>query len=202
MPSPQFLTLPTEDQEEALLPLALVLAELRLDLAVDSDDAAVQGQLLLLKLNRTAAREYCEQYCGRPFASGTVTQTFRLDEEYVLDPLAGEVTGVTGFFTDVTQLPTTSGPFFGSTYLAEYIKGISVNRQLPLGEAFSQPFTVTYNVNADATNVPAAVRKAMLKLIGDFYENREASVTGTPQIATVLSVEKLLAPYRLTNVLY
>ncbi len=49
---------------------------------------------------------------------------------------------------------------------------------------------------ASGNNVPAAIRNAMLLLIGDFYENREAQIVG-PSVSANAAVRNLLAPYRI-----
>ena len=47
-----------------------------------------------------------------------------------------------------------------------------------------------------ATDVPMAIRQALLLLIGHWYENREASIAGVTAMPLPFAVEALLAPYR------
>lgn len=58
--------------------------------------------------------------------------------------------------------------------------------------------TVTYVAGyGDAgSDVPAAIRHAMLLMIGHWYENREGVVVGTNSGKLPLAVEALLVPYR------
>ncbi|MBC6988938.1 head-tail connector protein [Hymenobacter sp. BT491] len=173
----------------APLPVSLELARQHLRLDGTGEDALLTHYL-------KAACGLCEQYCGRLFRSATVKATFRLDEDYVLDPLAGSPTAVEGFLTDVADLPTLS------SYLEEYRKGISINRELPWGVALaSQTYTVTYPVTVPEDAVPAEVAQAILKLTSDLYENRETSSLGNLSHELSVGYRVLLAPYRLTNVL-
>lgn len=48
-----------------------------------------------------------------------------------------------------------------------------------------------------ATDVPAAIRQAMLLMIGHWFENREASVVGVSVTDLPMAVNSLLAPYSL-----
>lgn len=58
--------------------------------------------------------------------------------------------------------------------------------------------TVTAGYGATAADVPAAIRTAILMLVGHFYNNREA--VGEPMAEVPLSVMALIAPYRRTGV--
>ncbi len=46
------------------------------------------------------------------------------------------------------------------------------------------------------SEVPAAIRGAVLMLVGDFYANREASIVGTNAQELPFSVNMLIAPFR------
>lgn len=54
-------------------------------------------------------------------------------------------------------------------------------------------FTAGYGAAAD---VPAAIRQAMLLLIGQWYDNREAVTVGAAGSPMPMAVDALLAPYR------
>lgn len=177
MPTIRALTPPVAAAEP--VSLALLNAHARLDLdapllaayearSVPSDaDPALVAQLDLLALFRTAAREKVEAYTGRYFAPQTIELTYRLDEPYAL-PAGAEATAVSGFFTDLEQLADPSA------YLVEYQKGISINRELPLSEAFAQTYTVTATVSGD-TQFQGLAKRAMLELAAEWYKSRETS---------------------------
>jgi uncharacterized phiE125 gp8 family phage protein len=60
-------------------------------------------------------------------------------------------------------------------------------------EAVSVTYVAGYGAAAD---VPAAIRAAILLLVGHWYENREASVVGVSVAELPLAVDRLLNPYR------
>jgi hypothetical protein len=159
--------------------LALFNAHARLDLdaalvaaydagAVPSDtDPAIVAQLELAALFRTAAREKVEAHTGRYFAPQTLELTYRLDEAYVL-PAGATATGVTGFYADLDALAN------ASTFLSEYRKGISINRELAWCDAVAQTYTVTATTVGDPQFLGLA-KRAMLEIAAEWYKNREAS---------------------------
>lgn len=61
-----------------------------------------------------------------------------------------------------------------------------------------QPISVRYTAGygAEAADVPQAIRVALLLLIGHWYENREAVITGTIASELPMAVDALIAPYR------
>lgn len=152
------------------------LATAKLHLRVDGTDEDQYIGLLI-----SGARQQVENYCGRPFTSQTVQATYELNEPYALPPGAGTPTAVTGFFTDVAQLPTMG------TYLEEYRKGITITRELSLLDIGPQTYTVTVPIEVDC---PPDVQLALLEIVGESYKNRESSVA-TLSVATRMK----LAPY-------
>ncbi|WP_322990890.1 head-tail connector protein, partial [Hoeflea sp.] len=80
-----------------------------------------------------------------------------------------------------------SGPV-GITYLAGYPTTPEVPED---GETPAIPAQST---------VPAAIKTAILLLIGNWYENRESVVTGTIASELPLAVDALIAPYRRVGV--
>ena len=169
------------------------------------EDSAEAGVVDLLGLKLQAARDVCERHCGQLWASCTVKQTFDVGEPYVLLPGAGAVTAVSGFYTAVADLDKLND----TGYNAEYWKGITVNRDYPVGYDFGgygyrrdpATFTVTYPVVVTPELVPPAVKEAILKLAAELYENRESSAIGREALLAV-NYRTLLAPYVLRNPLY
>lgn len=114
-----------------------------------------------------ASREYCEHYTG----SSLVTQTREV---------------VVPAYVEGMALPY--GP----------VQEVSVSEDGP-------PYTVTYVAGYPPTddeppdyaaNVPSSIKTAMKLLIGNWYENREASVTGSTNVVLELGVRALLDAYR------
>lgn len=56
--------------------------------------------------------------------------------------------------------------------------------------------SVTYVAGLAAADVPAAIKQAILLLVGHWFANREAVVTGTIAVALPMTVDALLAPLR------
>jgi len=62
---------------------------------------------------------------------------------------------------------------------------------------FGRPAAITFTAGYGApADVPAAIRQAMLLLIGHWYEHREAVSLGASPSALPVAVDTLLAPYR------
>jgi len=195
MPTFQVLTPPSTE------PVSLIQVNswCRLDLSADvlaaaeatgpvpsTLDAALVADAQNLALLRTAARQKVEAYTGRYFSEQTVAITYFVYEPYVL-PAGAEALSVDGFFTDLTALANRS------SYLEEYRKSISINRELPFGEALQQTYTVTAKVKSDP-QYSALASTVIMKFTADMYKNRE--------LAQELSVEyKVLLAEARTNVL-
>ena len=175
------------------------VAMLKAQVREDSEAAAVVD---LLGVKLQAARDVCERYCGRLWTSATVAQTFEVGEPYERLPGAGTATAVTGYYTELADLARLSD----TGYAAEYLKGITVSRDEPLGfygyRREPATYTVAYPVVLTPAMVPPAVKEAILKLAADMYENREDSISGTIQGPLEVSARRLLAPYVLLNPIY
>jgi len=60
-----------------------------------------------------------------------------------------------------------------------------------------RPVEITFTAGyGAASDVPAAIRQAMLLLIGQWYDNREAVTVGAAGSPMPMAVDALLAPYR------
>ena len=129
-------------------------------------DHALDDALLTALIQ--AAREYCERYTG----SSLVTQT-----REVITPLYVEGMALPfGPVQSVTAPPETEAPF-----TVQYVAGYPPTDDIPPDYA---------------ANVPASIKVAMKLLIGHWYENREASVTGVTNAVVELGVRALLDFYR------
>ncbi|QNE38988.1 phage gp6-like head-tail connector protein [Hymenobacter sp. NBH84] len=160
--------------------IELFKAQLRLQPEDTAEDAFLLHCL-------SAGRGKAEKYCNQPFASRVLETTFTVTEPFVLPPGAGEILSVSGFITDLSQLPTLG------QYWNEYVKGISISREYPIDYDNLPTYTVRYNFTA---NAEADVIQAILKIASDLYENRENSVTGASNKALGINYQVLLNPYR------
>lgn len=92
-----------------------------------------------------------------------------------------------------TEYQVTGVGGFGKGKVVEaYGKSWPSTRNIP--EAVTVTFVAGYG--AAAANVPEPIRTALKILVATWYENREALVTGTIATQLPLSVQMLLAPYR------
>lgn len=175
-------------------PVSLPAAKLHLRVDGDAEDALI-GALIV------AARQHVEAYCARAL----VTQTLRLTADAF--PPAGrvlrlprspaaEVAGVEFVGADgvprtwdpgLYQVDTTSEP--ARLLPAPGTGWPATRRQM-------EAVTVTYRAGQPAATVPRAITTAMLLLVGHWYANREAVSVGGTVTEQPLTVEMLLAPYR------
>lgn len=65
-------------------------------------------------------------------------------------------------------------------------------------DAVQVAFSSGYGDTADA--VPAAIKQAILLLVGHLYENRETTISGTIITSVPFGVEALLAPFRVLEI--
>jgi uncharacterized phiE125 gp8 family phage protein len=72
----------------------------------------------------------------------------------------------------------------------------AVNAAWPATSTRADAVTVTYVAGAAVADVPPPLKVAILLLIGHWYANREAVITGTTAAAMPLAVDILTAPYR------
>lgn len=171
----------------------ITLQEAKLHLRVDSND----DDTLITSLI-TSAREYCEDFLNRAL----ITQTWDLtlddwpDEDYIKVPLPPlqSVTSVTYYDTDNNATVMDAADYF--------VDDQSEPGRVHLAYGESWPSTTLRPANGvvvrfvagygNAANVPQKIKQAMLMLIGHWYENREASVTGTVSREVEFAVNSLL----------
>lgn len=173
------------------------LTEAKLHLRVDStaDDSLITALI-------TAAREYVEAFTGRAL----ITQTW----DYILDawpsgdeiviplPPLQSVTSVTYRDSDGNTSTVSS-----STYTVDTD---SEPGRVVLLTGYTWPSTTLYAVGGvrvrfvagygdNASDVPQALRQAMLLLVGHWYENREDATTANVR-PIPLGAQMLMWPYR------
>lgn len=171
----------------------VTLTEAKLHLRADSDTA---DDTLITALIQ-AAREHVEAVCERALMPQTWTER-RFGFPDVLTLRGGAVSAVvsvkyvdadgaqqtldpTTYLADLTTEPATVSPVYGTQW--------PVARQ-QVG-AVSVEYTVGY---ADAASVPAALKAAILLIVGDLYANREAKVDA--KMIENRAVSRLLFPYK------
>ena len=177
-------------------PVSLAEAKLHLHVDIDDEDTLISALI-------QAAREYVENHTGRSF----VERTYRADIPY---------------FADCTRLPhkpiiavssvqyyTAASPQVLTTLDA---LNYSLTRDLlvrsnvgvwpavyPRPDAVQITYTAGYPSTASpidaASDVPAAIKSAILLTIGDLFENREGKVVGTI-VTENKTVMRLLDQYR------
>lgn len=160
----------------------VTLAEAKAWARVDggSDDAVVTALV-------RAARAACERYTAGYFAQTVLATTLRADEPYTLPASAGAPTAVVGVITDLASLPAPGGVLSG--YLAEYAKGIIINREP--GQWSPPTYTVTYPAGYAPGLVPDDIKTAILITVAALYDDRDGSGAGLPSRARAM-----LDPYR------
>lgn len=190
----QFRSL-TRTTQPAVEPVTL--AEAKAHLRVDTaDDDTYIGTLI------TAARQWCEEYLDRTLVN---TQwTMRLDSfpyeiELPRPPIAssGTVTAVT---LTCTLGDESTATLSSSAYRVDRHSTPGVVRQLrsgtwPANLDDYNAVTVTWwaGYGASGSSVPAAIRHAMLMLIGFWYENRSSVLVGSVSKPLEFAVESLLS---------
>lgn len=169
------------------------LAEVRQHLRLPENE--VEDNLLMSLI--TTARAYCEQYTRRALSEQTLEiylDRFPIQGSIILPcPPLRSVTEIgykdgsgnetilqtSNTVVDTDCEPGRVMPAFGSTW--------------PVFTPFpSSPIRIRFVAGYE--DLPAAIRLAMLLLVGHWYENREA--TGTASIEINFSAHALLAPYR------
>lgn len=165
-------------------PVSLAEAKEHLRVTSSREDALIWRQV-------QAAREWLERFTGRAFVNRTIE--VYLDAAPALDlelPVA-PVSAISKIETfDAAGVPVL---LEGTEYALD-----PAGRQLPIvrwadGVAWPEDvrrfnairITATAGYGADGASVPAAVRAAVLLLVGAMYENREEGVDRAPHVARV-----------------
>jgi uncharacterized phiE125 gp8 family phage protein len=183
----------------------VTLAEAKAHLRVDtSDDDTYIGTLI------TAAREWCEQYLDRTLVHTQWVMRFDKFPDSGIEPvelprppmvMSGTATAVTVTFTqeagptstystseyrvDRNATPGAILPIYGSTW--------TPHRQDD--NAISVTWWAGYG--ASGSSVPAAIRHAILMLVGHWYESRQAVIaTGAVPQEVPYGVQSLLDSQR------
>lgn len=176
----------------------VTLAEAKLHTRVDNTDENALIEALI-----TASREYCENITGRAFATQTLEAYRdyfpRYHDRFEL-PLAAPLQSVTSVKykgSDGNETTMTAD----TDYIADTESDVG-GIVLPYGATWPSftkytvnPIKIRYVVGyTDDNSIPKSIKQAMLLLIGNWYENREATGDVSPAIA--FAVNALLAQWR------
>jgi len=180
-------------------PVTLEEAKTHLRVDITDDDNLITA---LIK----TAREYCENFQNKAY----YTQTWELvldkfpAENYIKIPKPPLQSVTSVIYKDNEGTETTLD---ASKYIADTD---SEPGRIVLAYGESWPSFTPYPVGAvrirfttghdDISKVPQMVKQAMLLLIGHWYENREASVTGAISREVEFAVHALLWPERVVPV--
>jgi len=179
-------------------PLTVNDVKVHLRLTSDTTEDALIASLI------TTAREYCEKYTGRAFATQTVVAY--LDEwpttDYIELPLSPlqSVTSVVyknSAGTETTMTVTTD--YIVDTYSPVGRIVLAYGKTWPDFTAYPiNPITITYKAGYTTTTMPKSLKQAMLLLIGMWYENREDSteVIGGEYKKVLVSAQNLMDQFR------
>jgi len=176
-------------------PVTLQEAKDHLRVDISDDDTLITSMI-------SAATDFCEAYTQRAF----VPRTYRAD---LPDFWRGQLPMRPIISISSYQYYDTSSPEALTTWAASNYQ--LVNDVLHYTEAASFPswayradaIQITYTAGyaptsspeVPAESVPTAVKAAILMIVGDLYENREAKITGVMQ-TTNPTVMMLLSSYR------
>jgi len=175
--------------------LATAKAWLKVDEALTSEDE-------LITICLTAAREHCERYSGLSFKPKTFEAILPYSGYHYKELPYGPNIVIANVVNN-DGLVIVSDAELGSTWLAEYLKGMSINNTYkedywsfghfhycPMDFLDTYKYTVTYT--AGYTTLSSNLKMAVLKMTAELYENRENSVIGTIVAELPTGVKQLL----------
>lgn len=185
-------------------PLSLNDAKDHLRVSSTDEDVLVESQI-------RAAREWVENRTRRALP----TQTFQLTADafprarYIELPRSPLVAATTSYSPSVTYLPSTGGTATLSS-TAYIVDAESEPGRIVLKDAQSWPsvtlqaangvrvsFKAGYGASSD---VPQGLKQAMQLLVGHYYENREGVVVGSISTNVDMTVNSLVAGFRVPDV--
>lgn len=175
----------TPPQSEPLSPEE-VKAHLRVETA--DEDALIDGLI-------AAARQHVELGCNRAVMPQTWEGTFPDFRSVRL--AGGNVRSIDSIaYYDPNDVEQTLAESDYRAILSEPAKIAPADSWPATGDRIDA-VTVTLSVGySEDDGIPAAIKQAMLILIGGWYENREAVATGTIATEIPMGANALLFPYR------
>lgn len=182
----------------SMLPVSLAEAKAHLRVDHDEDDVVIEAYI-------AAAVDHLDGWTGI-LGRCLVEQTWQQDFEAacpVLLPLGPIIEVVSVSFTDAAGAPVTVDP---EDYNLKVDAGGRARVEFASDVLLSGPIRITYKAgypittgDEPASTVPPAIKVAIMLMVGNWYENREAvSDKGLAELPFGASV--LLAPYRRVGV--
>lgn len=187
---------PVRTVAPAVTPVSV--AEAKANSRVDtSDDDTLIGVLI------DAAVAHLDGYAGT-LGRALVQQTWRQDVAAFIDPLrlpVGNVMAISSitYYDSSNALQTLSTDVY-TAMSDERGSYVTLKPDQSWPSVYSRPDAVrvtwTAGYGANASDVPAAIRQAILLMVSSWYENRETTVIGTIVADLPMGSQALLAPYR------
>jgi len=177
----------------------ILLADAKLHLKIDSDTT---DDNLITSLIQ-AAREMAENYTGRAFINQTWEYTLNLfpASEIPLRPLPlSSITSITYKDTDGTTQTVASSVYETDTYKGE--AALKYSQIWPTARDIQNSILITFvaGYGTAGASVPAAIRAAILLILGHLYEHRESVIVGVTASDMPQGAHYLLDPYRVIEV--
>lgn len=185
----------------AVEPVSIVEAKAHLRVEEALDDAFIEDLLI------PAARGYVEKACSRALIEQTI-KTFHAP------PCGREAVTLLG--GSLATVPALAGTYIDPDGAEQTLSGLiavqrgdaqcarvipAVGSTWPAMACRDDALRLQYVVGwADADAVPVPLRQAVLLMISQLYEHRTPEVTGTISTTLALSLEALMAPYRLFTI--
>lgn len=178
------------------IPIEVLRAHLRLDADGDSgtnpDDALVMGYL-------GAAREHAEKYIGYALAQQTwelALDSFPCDGIELAGGEVHSVESVTYVDSDGVQQDVSASGYLLDTFTTPNWLLLAHDSQ-GWPETLSVANAVRVRFVVGARPLPAAIRSALLLMVGHFYENRQDVQSGVEAKQIPMGSHQLLFPFRI-----
>lgn len=176
-------------------PLTTTEAKAHLLVTHNDDDDLIDRQIV-------AARQWVEHYTQRQL----VTATWRLSldafptcGDRIIElpkPPAASVTSITYYDESGVSQTLASSKYILDSDSEPARVAEAPNQTWPSTQSRINAVTMTYTAGyGDEGDVPAALKAAMLLIIGHYYENRESVVTGTIATELPMAVQSLVDAY-------
>jgi uncharacterized phiE125 gp8 family phage protein len=192
----------TRQTQPAVEPVTLSEAKAHLRVDTTADDAYISSLI-------SAAREWCEQYLDRSLVHTQWVMRFdkfppdgTMDIELPRPPMATSGTAAAVALTFTYENGTTA-TYSTASYRVDR-DGVPGTVKTLYGQTWpphlqdDNAISVTWwgGYGASGTNVPAAIRHAMLMLVGFWYENRSTVLVGSISKQLEFAVESLLSSHK------